>query len=667
MRTLLNRLADTIKENLLLSIAFSLLLLFIAYYVWQDYTSEKITITQYSLNERAKVNPYYASELLINAQAKNLSTGIDASSIKAPVDEAGVNSKKNSNSNKDTDSTAQASQAPRAITQMDMDLPALIRNLPELLEEQGDNYQHSTLVMRRLNKTITDNHAQALLDWVEQGGHLITFFHRSSEVEKEDWQKVENRLTEIKEQLNIDTNQPITTYQQELAEAINNDSELQQALTEIYKDKDEIFWQKLGVYLLEKDNKKGQEKFKQDLNRELDKLTKSQEKNNFSEPARHIIEDFANRYSRRVIVNNQQNQQLMLNANENNYLYDELLFASHPQARPHNEFSPANAQQIRQYFKNKLAKVDQLLAKLTSVNKDKNDFKKELIEQQSAFRVLLQLSDNTLQQLFSPLNQVMVDVDYGKGRITLLKSAGIFGNPNASKIRVIHREKELLEKGIIPENIRNDWGFIPSDALYSQEHAQLLLDLTRDSDKVWLFPNISIDSLLVMLWKNARLATFGLGFLTLIWLWSLYNRFGKRQYLSNNQSADIFRYFRQVGRYGWEYDNGKQLSNASRQQTLKLVKKALVLQTKAPLNQDHIAKLSQLLQQQFIDKLETESDVDTSVLDNLRADKESYLALLQPAILHSTLLPTNDELDTMNAREFTLYTQALWLIKWLLK
>ncbi|MBS9780709.1 MAG: hypothetical protein KGV51_08795 [Moraxellaceae bacterium] len=633
----MKNLLDTLRENILWVIVVFVVSVVLATLAWQYYHTEKITRVKFTLNERAKINPFYASELLLNAQNNDYRP--KNSTSKAPPSK-----EKNQ----------------RAISQQDMDLMALIANLPKIKE------QNPTLIIRQLGTTVTEKKADELLTWVEQGGHLITFSHRSAEVGKKDWQKVDNRLMAIKKQLKLNKNQPIKNYNQAFANAIQNDKDLQQALEEIYQDNNEIFWHKLGVYLVENDNEKSQEKLNKTLKKELDKLVPKKEKNELNKQARRYIEKLAYKNNKELIINNRQNQQLMVNADDNNYLYDELLLATHPQAKVRNEFSLANAQQIRQYFTNQLIKIDKFLAKLTKVKKETNDFKKNLLERKSVLQLLLKLSDSTLQKLFSPLNQVMIDVDYGKGRITLLKSAEIFDNPNASKVEIVHREKELLEKGIVPQNILNDWGFMPNSALYSQDHAQLLTDLTTNSDKIWLFPNIDIDPLPVMLWKKARFAILGLALLIFVWLWSLHNRFGKRQYLENSQSVDIFYYFQQIGRYGWDYDNGKLLSQTSRKQVQKLVQQALNLKVNSQFNQKDILQLSQLLQEKFRQKLAMKKDND-DLLNTLQANEQEISQLLQIDRLTEVLFISNEGLESITPHEFTEYTQVLWLVKWLLK
>ncbi len=60
---------EVIRNNVIVSILVFLLLIIGIWSIWSYATTEYITTTQYLLNQRARLNDYYASELLLNQRS----------------------------------------------------------------------------------------------------------------------------------------------------------------------------------------------------------------------------------------------------------------------------------------------------------------------------------------------------------------------------------------------------------------------------------------------------------------------------------------------------------------------------------------------------------------------------------------------------------------------
>ncbi len=183
------------------------LMIGVVHYGWKFFNfyanSEEVTSTHYTLNEQAKRNVYRASELLLNSEQLNSEQLTTELGLNKGNNKNNTEDKKEINSKNESKYKVDGTSSQRANTQLDMDLFSLIENLPALLDEDK-GYQHPTLIIRRLGSNVTENNAQALLDWVKQGGHLIAFPQRSAEVSPEDWQVVAKRLQVIKNNLNIE-------------------------------------------------------------------------------------------------------------------------------------------------------------------------------------------------------------------------------------------------------------------------------------------------------------------------------------------------------------------------------------------------------------------------------------------------------------------------------
>ncbi len=733
---------EVIRNNVMVSILVFLLFIFGAWGMWSYATTERITTTQYLLKQHARLNDYYASELLLNQRS------LDA------IDEE------------------------VASTKMDMDLLTLVENLPEPIGYYEDDYSdeysdedsdektdkkmdeqtqsHPVLIIRSIGDSLlTDDKYQQLIDWIEQGGHLITF--SKSAVDEDDWQAVQQRLQQI------------------TPDEIATDDKLQELLNDINQSTNNSLLNKLNIYPVRSDNDycdcddedsdnnsdstsekdsdksensasdskhtKKQAKLKQaykEFQKTLDSLglkdteeedadkdDKAKRGNNgkdelkekkqtsdkvkdvdpVNEPVvnleqvRSHIEDLYKSQSVLMLSVNTGNSDsdsrdnnasddnvIMIDSGNYRYLDSQLFFATYPQAKMRDDFAPATATQIRNLLKSQFAVLDKMIlqgAKIEEKNQKNGDLYFTPTEQKKTIELLLKLSDEQLQTMFGKVSNSLFDSSFGAGRITVLDNRSLWNNPDDMVINDAKQQQDFLD-GKDSANIISLFSSFNNSpkidlfndtmtSLYSKNNASLLINLTEDSvqtgESIWLFPNVDIDSLPVMLWKKSRLAVLGLGLLTMLWLWSLYNRFGKRQYLDNSQSADIFRYFRQIGRYGWEYDKAKRLSKVTRTQADKMAKKVLALKSNELLNHTHMVKLSQILQALLMERLQesgNDSRKNDELLAMMDANQEKLLTLLTPEQLELSLLPTANDLDNLTAHGFTEYTQTLWLVKWLL-
>ena len=217
---------------------------------------------------------------------------------------------------------------------------------------------------------------------------------------------------------------------------------------------------------------------------------------------------------------------------------------------------------------------------------------------------LQQQPSQILLEAFAPAKEAMIDVKLGSGRLTVLTNDTLFVNPNPNQAiydeptPVASTVNELadannLDTSAQPQKSNRASDLLPQpetplltntnhNSLDKFDNAEILLALTADTwqpqidadghittGSVWILPYTDVLPLPNLLWQKARFAVLSLALLIFLWLWSLYNRFGKRQYLTDGNSFDILRYFRQVGRYGWQHDKAHALINNTRKQTLR--------------------------------------------------------------------------------------------------
>ncbi len=681
---------------------------------WFRNNFEQVTTTDYALNTEAQYNPYYAAELLINSQ---YSAAIDA----------------------DVEFDDEI-----AFTLLDSDLKTLLDELPLMDMDTAaiaDGYR-PTLIINSMGTKLTDERFEALKSWIEQGGHLITFAARGSDYY--DMQNALERLETLQQEQATPERISNDEMLNELLEPLDSGNEFLNKLGifRVENDQDSDDDTEDDVAEIEAILEESQ---KQVNNESLSIEDQIAELAKYQPLSLIALTAYGTNYSTDASTDanteiKEQNLFLVeiyhfgakLNAQLFQSLYPD---SAHINLQAFNNNNHTNqqtlkqqAQLIRQYIKasninpsgltvknqTSLEGKESVVSDGNNSNNTSNDaknnlknsaLKKSAKEQLSELlTAILALSDEQLVALFYPTDSIYLDASFGKGRLSVINDSDVFSNPNPNlelsdeAITYNTNANTGVEQADIAPNSAlyrllrtdDDYGY---SSLLSADNAAWLIALTQDSSEVQILPNTDIDSLPVMLWKQARPALLGLGLLAFLWLWSLYNRFGKMAHLPTNQSRDIMRYFRQVGRFGWHQDNAQQLTQATRDKVRLLINEQLKAGVnKASLNdvntvntaaniddQLSIAKLHELLSARLDDKkrqlLHSISVSDHgSHVSNINDDSNDSLLITNEAFIRETIAPDRLQSaidsrlqDNNQAFEFTQMTQTLWMIQWLLK
>lgn len=666
--------------QLIIGLIFCAIIIGLAW--WFRHNFEQVTSTDYVLKTEAQYNPYYAAELLINSQ----------------------------HNNDDADDTV-------AITLLDSDLKTLLDELPPIDKTALADGKRPTLIINSIGTKLTDERFDALKSWIEQGGYLITFAARDSSYD--DMQAALERL----HMLEGERADP---------ETINNDETLNELLAAL--DSGNEFLNELGI-------------FRADTNYDLDNLIHTEDnaghtddsevaKDSFNGQIEQIIAEAEQQINAKSLSVEEeiaeltrlqplslidvssyntdllQQQLLMVEIWHSQSKLDAQLFqALYPDTAQINlqqtatddtQILKQQAQRIRQYINTSQTNNNTLNAESADKdikNSDLKDDKKQRLSK--LLTTMLALSDEQLVALFYPTNSVYLQASFGKGRLSVINDSDVFSNPNpnlelTNKASIDVDTSDAIKMNSAPSSalykLLNSDQFSPT-SLLTADNAAWLIALTQNSSEVWILPNTDIDSLPVMLWKQTRPALLGLGLLGLLWLWSLYNRFGKMAHLPSNQSRDIMRYFRQVGRFGWHQDKAQRLTQATTDKVRLLVNEHLkstvttssltdvpatshltalnaVTNHEQPLS---IAKLHELLTNRLADKkrllLRSISTNDRASYENQDSLLLNNEAFIQETISTERLRHAFDSSwqDNAQAFKFTQMTQTLWMIQWLLK
>ena len=655
----------------------------IAVYIWwflQNF--EKVTNTDYALKPQTQYNPYYAAELLINSHQAN---DTDA------------------NSNNDSD-------AGIASTLLDSDLKALVDDLPTIDTNDVESGIRPTLVINSMGTKLTQERFDVLKQWIEQGGHLITFTSQSTD--SKDLSAALERLKTLRQS----DSDPIS---------IKEDETLNDLM--ITLDSGNSFLNQLGIFQVYDEDYDEDGYSSDDIGVELDSIIEELEANQATKKTadnipletftKKVIQELANIQPLSLVVipkspslpsqsDTFQSNTLMIEIEHEGRLNSELFQAMYPDGQSKFAASPSltdkaisqQADLIRRYIIESQTILSQAATKEATkesalANKD-IDTEQERDRLPELLTAMLALEDKALVGLFVPMQDVYQDLALGKGRISVINGTDVFSNPNPNLESL---DLELTDSEIASgegENVLRlsalhellDTGYEIS--LLSADNAALLIALTANSSEVWILPNTDIDALPIMLWKEARGAVLGLGLLALLWLWALYNRFGKMSVLPTNHNQDIMRYFRQVGRYGWHYDEAKKLTQVTRdkvqtllneqfnhnvtkqhdQQTLlnPYAMRNASLQSGLSVDEIH-TELLKCLDKKRQQTFSTPKTADYSQADNngqLLIDNEAYL---RSTISIDRLKAAFEHTNSNQAMDFTEMTQTLWTIQWLLK
>jgi hypothetical protein len=669
----------------------------LALIVWWFFSNfERVSHTDYQLRAQAQYNPYYAAELLINNQhgAKN-------------------------------------SQNTVAMTLLDSDLKTLLDDLPPL--NQGKNAAQPTLIINSIGSKLTDARFEQLRSWVEQGGHVITF---TADVNSyESMQAVLARLKALQSEQN-----------DAVAEDIVNDSELAELIGELNTGNQ--FLTQLGIFAVAPESDSSDSDDMAEISEQLEDLLAEMplEEQDKSQTDAEFIKNTLTRLAEEQplallpmghslssdalsspVVQNAiapaEPSLLVQSSHNGQQLNTDLLQVQYPDTAKIHFHNPqhkglqttkannkkvlsAQAASIRRYLTEQQRLLQQSTAtkplpadksKVTATSSTAKATATETRRLSKLLTAILALSDEQLLALFKPIDDIYLDIGFGKGRISVLVDSNSFANPNPNLDLPKDASNSCEDDRTRLDTPLANW--LHPDfyvTLLSADNAAWLIDLTEDSSPVWILPNVDIDPLPVMLWQQARPAVLGLALLALLWLWSLFNRFGKMAHLPDDQSHDILRYFRQVGRYGWQQDKAAQLLEVTRAQVRQQLAKltatsegtrtgmaddALTVQQSyatdmAALNQVLTAQLEQKKQrytQQTPRPVSEHNGIKASLpnnelanlLTNLLTNETFIKAQITPERLRAALLPTAKQGNT--AFELTQMTQTLWTVQWLLK
>ena len=670
----------------------------IAVYIWwflQNF--EKVTDTDYVLKPQTQYNPYYAAELLINSHQSDI-TDIDT----------------DANSDNDSDTGI-------ASTLLDSDLKALVDDLPTIDTNDVESGIRPTLVINSMGTKLTQERFDVLKQWIEQGGHLITFTSQSTD--SKDLSAALERLKTLRQS----DSDPIS---------IKEDETLNDLM--ITLDSGNSFLNQLGIFQVYDEDYDEDGYSSDDIGVELDSMIEELEANQATKKTadnipletftKKVIQELANTQPLSLVVIPKspllpsqsdafQSDTLMVEIEHEGRLNSELFQALHPDSQrvaavatkskdtdvstsplPSDKAISKQADLIRRYIiesqtiLKRTAKTDAIRDSATPTKDSNTEQERDRLPE--LLTAMLALEDKALVGLFVPMQDVYQDLALGKGRISVINGTDVFSNPNPNLETL---DLELTDSEIANGEGANvlrlsalhellDTGYEIS--LLSADNAALLIALTANSSEVWILPNTDIDALPIMLWKEARGAVLGLGLLALLWLWALYNRFGKMSVLPTNHNQDIMRYFRQVGRYGWHYDEAKKLTQVTRdkvqtllneqfnhnvakqhdQQTLlnPYAMRNASLQSGLSVDEIH-TELLKCLDKKRQQTLSTPKTADYSQADNnsqLLIDNEAYL---RSTISIDRLKAAFEHTNSNQAMDFTEMTQTLWTIQWLLK
>lgn len=205
------------RQPLIAFILLFVLLLLASWIYWFFTNHELLTEDGYNKTQRANINPYYASELLVNQHHQTVNADADTDEYNEEI----------------------------AYSELDFPLTSMLDKLDESnvdddvafdVDEYTNPYfiQHNaTLVVHNVSNKLTEEKFQQLMRWVESGGHIITFAHSS--IDLEDLETIQNRLNELK-------------TAQATSEQIHTDEQLNDTLEELESYSDNRLLSRLGIY-----------------------------------------------------------------------------------------------------------------------------------------------------------------------------------------------------------------------------------------------------------------------------------------------------------------------------------------------------------------------------------------------------------------------------------
>lgn len=103
-----------------------------------------------------------------------------------------------------------------------------------------------------------------------------------------------------------------------------------------------------------------------------------------------------------------------------------------------------------------------------------------------------------------------------------------------------------------------------AENIASLDNAYLLKYLMADRQQIWLVPDIDVPSLPLMLWRSAKWACVAFLLLLAVGMLAIPKRFGRLRSYQSDSERNIFGYFDHVGQYLWHTDKAQALFSQNR-------------------------------------------------------------------------------------------------------
>ncbi len=438
----------------------------------------KVVKERYVVSNAVKNNRFYAAEHLLNAyhrqQQKQLARPFALSKVSKPFD--------------------------------------------TLLKELPDPSTHPMIIMDN-HKPLSPASVQTLLHWLAAGGQIITT--GAPELPLKDWQKVQHRIKALQSQ-------------QMLPKHIIKDAEISKILEKIkskdkYSHKNNLLLEQLGIVSVNDKTARRNNKTPAGLRFQdyLDELgLRKIKSSNYDETIelKSYVRSQLNGiydYPGSIFLNNSDQRKFLLRSGGlfSKYLRADLLFATRPITSPRNTYKMTPVEQIKDYIKPKLQLIKQRIATLrphynpkkVGYNINDNGFLDgyynitfqnfyDLKRIKASLESLLAMDAKYLAKLFLSSDNVLLDINYGKGRLVVLTDIGIFANPeinlgimlnNAAETQAISYEdihRISTMQGLFDSNYRR----YLYKRLYQADASRFLIDITQEASQVWFVSTPSI-------------------------------------------------------------------------------------------------------------------------------------------------------------------------------
>ncbi|MGD8571631.1 MAG: DUF4350 domain-containing protein [Gammaproteobacteria bacterium] len=120
--------------------------------------------------------------------------------------------------------------------------------------------------------------------------------------------------------------------------------------------------------------------------------------------------------------------------------------------------------------------------------------------------------------------------------------------------------------------ILSDMDMWRNRSIGDNDHATMLAHILGvNPGKVWILRNTAMPSLIELMWQYGREAVLAAGLLLLLWLWSLYNRFGPMVIINRQQRRSLLEHLDAVGEFEWRYQRANHILTTVRQELHQII------------------------------------------------------------------------------------------------